>query len=180
MASDRASRSRCSIRAATSPTSRPATSTPTRRDASTTTPLERYPHPRLAFPIATESPSSVLIVCEGLPDALIATQAGLNAVALLGAQAPDEAVAARIGNHATTRGLDVVLACDPDDAGQRASQVLARLLDGRGVPSTVIVPPDGLDVNAWALADPDWAKTLRAAHSTPVVDADVDLDLEHP
>ena len=138
------------------------------------------PHPRLAFPIGPATDSTTLLVCEGLPDALTATQAGFHTVALLGAQAPDEAVVARIGNHARSRGLDVVLACDPDDAGQRAAHVLGRLLDHEGIATTRLVPPDGLDLNAWALTDPGWADTLRAAHAQPTVEAGIELDLEQP
>ena len=41
-----------------------------------------------------------LVVCEGMPDALTAAQAGYRAVGLLGAQAPDESVAARVASYA--------------------------------------------------------------------------------
>ena len=138
------------------------------------------PHPRLAFPIGPPSESPQLLVCEGLPDALTATQAGFHAVALLGAQAPDEAVAARIANHARTRGLDVVLACDPDEAGQRAAQLLERLLNREGLQADRLLPPADLDLNAWALTDPDWADNLRGASARPRIEAGIDLDLEQP
>lgn len=122
------------------------------------------PHPRLAYPIATGGHrGDLLAVCEGIPDALIATQAGYSAVALLGAQTPDESVAIRIADYAQQRGLDVALVCDPDAAGRRAAEVLAPLLAAQGAGAMIVTPPDGLDLNAWALADPEWAVQLDRA-----------------
>ena len=79
------------------------------------------PHPRLAFPAATGQRAGVLLVCEGIPDALTAAQAGYRSVALLGAHTPDPAVAARLANHATNLGLDVAIVCDPDPAGRHVA-----------------------------------------------------------
>ena len=62
-----------------------------------------------------------LLVCEGLPDALTASQAGFPAVALLGAQTPDESVAARLANYAANHGLD------PDDARIDVARALRHL-----------------------------------------------------
>jgi DNA primase len=134
------------------------------------------PHPRLAFPAMTgEHRGGLLAVCEGIPDALIATQAGYTAVALLGAQTPDESVAIRIADHARRHPLDVTLVCDPDPAGRRVADVLAPLLAGRGADPLVVTPPDGLDLNAWALADPGWAASLdTATHPTAHIDNDRD------
>jgi DNA primase len=118
------------------------------------------PHPRLAFPATTGARGGVLLVCEGLPDAYTAAQAGYHTVALLGAQTPDASVAARLANHATNLGLDLAIACDPDPAGRHVAATLTDLLDTHRVHPAVITPPDGHDLNAWALSDPAWAETL--------------------
>ena len=122
------------------------------------------PHPRLAHPVPQGERGGLLTVCEGIPDALTATQAGYTAVALLGAQTPDETVAIRIANHAHQHHLDVVLVCDPDPAGRHLADVLGPLLAAHNAAPLVISPPDGLDLNAWALTDPDWA--TRFDHAT--------------
>ncbi|MEK7423970.1 MAG: toprim domain-containing protein [Actinomycetota bacterium] len=122
------------------------------------------PHPRLAFPITTRlRDTASLLVCEGLPDALTAAQAGFAAVALLGAHTPDEGVAARIAAHATNCHLGITLVCDPDDAGQRVAAVLAPMLQRMGADPTVVSPPCAVDLNAWAMRDPDWADRIDNA-----------------
>lgn len=119
------------------------------------------PHPRLAFPITTQYRDvSTVLVCEGLPDALTAAQAGFPAVALLGAHTPDESVAARIASHAANRDLGVTLICDPDPAGRRVGEVLAPLLSRAGVEAAVVTPPGGVDLNAWAMRDPGWVDQI--------------------
>jgi DNA primase len=122
---------------------------------------ELAPHPRLAFP-ATTRPRDVssLLVCEGLPDALTAAQAGFPAIALLGAHTPDESVAARIAAHAANREVGVTLMCDPDPAGRRVAEVLVPLLTSAGIEPAVVTPPGGLDLNAWAMRDAGWADRL--------------------
>ena len=55
-----------------------------------------------------------------MPGALTAAQAGYRSIGLLGAQAPDETVAARVANHAERHDLDVVLMTDANDAGRTA------------------------------------------------------------
>jgi DNA primase len=136
------------------------------------------PHPRLAFPTATESRGGVLLVCEGLPDALIAAQAGYRAVALLGANTPDAAVAARLANHAANHGLGIAIVCDPDHAGWHVAATLTDLLANHDTGSTVIRPPDGLDLNAWALADPSWSAALNdQIGGRPAVAVDNGVDL---
>jgi hypothetical protein len=90
----------------------------------------------------------------------MAAQAGYRSVALLGATTPDDAVAARIANHADTHQLDVAIVCDPDPAGRHATSTLAALLDRLGVDPITVTPPAGVDVNAWALTDPTWADQL--------------------
>ncbi|MBI5089641.1 MAG: toprim domain-containing protein [Actinobacteria bacterium] len=119
------------------------------------------PHPRLGFAV---SPNllhpDTLLVCEGMPDALIAAQAGFHAVGLLGAQTPDEAVAARLANRAEHLDGRIVLVCDPDPAGRRVAEALSPLLVAQGHVPTVITPPDGCDLNDWAKADIGWAGRL--------------------
>ena len=117
------------------------------------------PHPRLAYPIG-DGGRDRLLVCEGVPDALIATQARYRAVGLLGAHTPDESVAVRIANHARNHHLDVVVVCDPDPAGRRLADTLAPLLHRHGVDAAVVTPPDGVDLNAWALTEPAWPDRL--------------------
>lgn len=124
------------------------------------------PHPRLAFPVTTHlRDSNQLVVCEGIPDALTAAQAGFTAVALLGAHTPDDAVAARIANHAANCELGITLVCDPDEAGRRVADVLVPKLRDRGADPTVITPPSGLDLNAWAHTDPTWPNQIDAPHA---------------
>lgn len=120
------------------------------------------PHPRVAYPVPSGERCQTLLVCEGLPDALTASQAGFRSVALLGAQTPDELVAARLANYASNHGLEIAIAADPDAAGRRLTAMLTDLLDQQQVDARSIIPPDGLDLNAWALADPTWHQTIDA------------------
>lgn len=114
------------------------------------------PHPRISFPTPGGERGGILLVCEGIPDALIATQAGYSAVALLGAQTPDDAVAMRIAYHASDRDLGVAIVADPDPAGRHLATVLGSRLTDHGIDPTTVTTPDGLDLNAWSLTDPDW------------------------
>jgi hypothetical protein len=118
------------------------------------------PHPRLAFPSTTGTRGGVSLVCEGLPDALTAAQAGYHAVALLGAHTPDAAVAARLANHAASLGVDIAIACDPDPAGRHVAVTLADLFAPHAIHPRVITPPDGHDLNSWALTDPTWTNLV--------------------
>ena len=86
----------------------------------------------------------LLIVCEGMPDALTAAQAGYRVVGLLGAQAPDETVAARVANYAERHDLDVVLMTDANDAGRTAGDRLADLLRAEHVDPVIVEPPADL------------------------------------
>jgi DNA primase len=135
------------------------------------------PHPRLAFPVTTHlRDSNQLVVCEGIPDALTAAQAGFTAVALLGAHTPDDAVAARIANHAANCELGITLVCDPDEAGRRVADVLVPKLRDRGADPTVITPPSGLDLNAWAQIDPSWPNQIDAPHAARSLESTQQLD----
>jgi DNA primase len=95
-------------------------------------------------------------VCEGIPDALTAAQAGYTAVGVLGSQAPDRTVAARLAHHADHHHQRIVAVVDADPAGRRWGERLSQILRGDGLDLTVIEPPDGLDLNSWARHDPSW------------------------
>lgn len=136
------------------------------------------PNPRLGFAVSpVELREGPMLLCEGMPDALIAAQEGFEAVGLLGANAPDESVAARLSNHLDNRSeiagtaTGIVLVTDPDDAGRRVAESLAPMLADRGHEPCVFTPPDGYDLNAWALNEPDWPEFLIDALNAPAVPA---------
>ena len=130
------------------------------------------PHPRLAFPVSTtERRADMTLVCEGLPDALTAAQAGFRSVGLLGAQTPDEGVAARLANHADNTGTSLVLVCDPDAAGRRVADALVPLLHDRGHSVQVVTPPHGLDLNDWSIRDAGWPEQIRSASTRRPIEA---------
>ena len=132
------------------------------------------PHPRLGFTIAPGAlRDAPLLVCEGMPDALIAAQEGFQSVGLLGAHTPDESVGIRLANHLDNLDPErgVVLVTDPDPAGRRLAEALAPMLDERGHRPVVIAPPDGCDLNAWAQREPDWPDILIRQTTTTQRDA---------
>jgi hypothetical protein len=136
----------------------------------------RGTNPRLAWttPVGHTQPGS-LIICEGIPDALTAAQAGYHAVAVLGSQAPDTSVATRLASRAHHDGLTLVAITDNDNAGHHWGHQLTELLDHQGHDLHVVEPPEpGLDLNAWAQTDDRWTTALPA--STP--SQDVELRLE--
>jgi DNA primase len=116
-------------------------------------------NPRLAW---TRTPTprcpDLLIVCEGILDALTAATAGLDAVAVLGATYPSIIVAATIAAHTGDR--QVVVAFDGDDPGRIAAQRLQDLLAARHVDVRVWGLAEGVDLNGLAQADPAWAEHL--------------------
>jgi DNA primase len=121
-------------------------------------------NPRLAWTRTINDPGAgPLLVCEGIPDAWTAAQAGYASVGILGNQAPDTSVARRIGAVASDRGRDIVAVIDNDEAGRIWRDNLTALLADEGHALTVIEPPTpGFDLNAWALQDPGWAAALPA------------------
>jgi DNA primase len=134
------------------------------------------PNPRLTVAATPEPRWPQLVVCEGIPDALTAAQAGYRAVGLLGAQAPDHSVATRIANWAEQQRLDVVVMCDANEAGRAAGERLAELLVAEAIEPTIVEPPAGLidragtpviDLNGWAQLDPDWSRDLNRALLPP-------------
>lgn len=120
-------------------------------------------NPRLAWIVPDAGVSRCsLVVCEGIPDALTAAAAGMQSVAVLGAHAPDNAVADRLTRHAVDRGVELIAVVDADDAGRAWGRRLADLLDARGRSLHIIEPPSGLDLNSWAAADAGWRDHLPA------------------
>lgn len=127
-------------------------------------------NPRLAWAIAPHPTSgSDLLVCEGVPDAWTAAQAGLAAVGILGNRAPDEAVASAIARHAAAHGQGIVAVIDADPAGHAWAEKLTTLLDAERAPLRVIEPPaEGLDLNAWSQVDPTWPTAVATQAIDPV------------
>lgn len=81
-------------------------------------------NPRLAW---TQTPNGnprpgLLLICEGIPDALTAATAGYPAVAILGSQAPDDRVATQLAHHAERHNQNLVAVIDADlPAGRGAN-----------------------------------------------------------
>lgn len=119
-------------------------------------------NPRLAWARPVEhNRSEVLIVCEGIPDALTAAGHGFRATAVLGSQAPDHSVANRLRTFAERQGLELVAVVDNDEAGHAWGVRLSYLLEDAGRNLLVLEPPvPGTDLNLWVAQDPDWARSL--------------------
>jgi len=90
-------------------------------------PPRRMAEVRLPFPAARED---VVLVCEGIPDALTVAQAQYRAAAVLGAGYPDERVAAGLVRRYPTGRL--FLAFDADERGRAGAPELAAALADRG------------------------------------------------
>ena len=143
-------------------------------------------NPRLAWTRTTTGHTrpDLLLVCEGIPDALTAAAAGFAAVGILGSQAPDDRVAARLARHANDHRQQLIAVIDADPAGRRWGEHLGVLLHARGVTLAVIEPPDGLDLNGWGLSDPSWtASTIpeptRTTDRSPGHPQLADIDVAH-
>jgi hypothetical protein len=124
-------------------------------------------NPRVAWTRATRVPDAdVLVVCEGIPDALTAAASGLRSVAVLGSQAPDRSVATRIAHHADECGLGVLAVIDNDEAGRAWGARLTSLLAEQGVDIVVAEPPELVkDLNTWANQDPGWRERIGLSTS---------------
>jgi DNA primase len=104
--------------------------------------------------------ADVLVVAEGMPDAYTAAAAGFPAVGVLGSASPDARVADALVRYRADRRI--VLAFDADNQSGTGNDRLRHLLLERDVPATTIqVPADSGDLNAWARQDPCWASRLR-------------------
>jgi hypothetical protein len=108
--------------------------------------------PRLAearVPGVTKT-DDVVLVCEGIPDALTAAQAGHRAVGVLGAALPDEQLSHRLLERFPREQL--VIAFDADDSGRAGQRRLTSLLDEAGAGNRVAcldVPRRWGDLNGW-------------------------------
>ena len=107
-----------------------------------------------------------LVICEGIPDALTAAQAGYRAVATLGTHAADPDVARALAEHAASHGLMLTAVVDADPPGRAAGKRLATLLAGHNVTLRIVEPANGLDLNDWAQRDPSWPSRLTPANPT--------------
>ena len=118
-------------------------------------------------PTRRAATDGVLVVCEGTADALIAAQAGIAAVGVLGAAYPDRRVAdgivAGCRQHPGLDSAEVVVCFDDDPAGATGSARLVELLAERGISASERRPPDGLDLTTWSAVDPRWTDTLPTA-----------------
>ena len=122
-------------------------------------------NPRVAWLHPPGAPvPGVLLVSEGVADGLIAAQAGVPAVAVLGSQYPDDRVVdtitATMERSPALRDGVVVVCFDGDPAGHAGRDRLTALLAARGVPTSTLTPPDGLDLTRWAATDPGWVTRL--------------------
>jgi DNA primase len=93
---------------------------------------------------------TTVVVCEGIPDALTAAQAGRRAVAVLGAGYPDQAVARWLVDRYPNQRL--VIAFDTDERGRAGDQHLSELLHHHGAGPRVHhldIPERYGDLNAW-------------------------------
>ena len=127
-------------------------------------------NPRMGWTVAPRGPADgLLLVCEGMPDALSASQAGFRSVAVLGSQAPGPQVVAAISRRANDEHRRVVLIVDNDVAGLDSGERLRSGLAQLGTSATVLAPPgDGLDLNAWSQREPEWPARCGLTHPQPL------------
>lgn len=91
----------------------------------------------------------VVVVCEGIPDALAAADAGFAAAAVMGAALPDERTAHRL--LTLTGEARLAVAFDSDERGQAGAERLLNALERVGAPERgVRVPVPAPDVNEWS------------------------------
>src|SRR3954453_12210605 len=72
----------------------------------------------------------IVLVCEGIPDALTAAQVGYRAVGVLGAGVPDDQLCHRLLDRFPSEHL--VVGFDKDDTGRTGVDRLSSLLDAAG------------------------------------------------
>lgn len=125
-------------------------------------PLPRVAEVRLPRP--ADDPGLV-VVSEGIPDALVAAQAGYRAVAVLGAGVPDGRAATALVELFPTERL--VVAFDADAPGQAGAERLEELLCECGAGQRVArleVPAAAGDLNGWQqLAGANFGDELARA-----------------
>lgn len=120
-------------------------------------------NPRTAFiktPKNTPDRPSLVLVTEGIPDGLIAAQAGFSVVSIMGSQAPDAVSVTGIANYADSSNSTVAIVADADTAGDQATATIAQHLNDAGSVPVIVDLPDGLDLNDWALRHTGWADEL--------------------
>lgn len=126
--------------------------------------------PRVAVVTTTVDPTTTVLVCEGMPDALTAAGESYQAAAILGTAMPDLAVAQELVERFPTQAL--VLAFDGDAAGDAAAATMAQLLHDAGagtrvwrltIPADVAEDPKDLDLNTWATSTDTFRAELTAA-----------------
>jgi len=86
-------------------------------------------------------PGDAIYICEGIPDAISATQEGLDAVAVLGAGQLDEGVV-REFDH-----LRVYIVPDRDEAGARIARKIQDMLMSKGKVAEILRLPMGKDLS---------------------------------
>lgn len=133
-------------------------------------------NPRAAWTVPIGEPRlQLLVVCEGIPDALTAAQHGVHSVAVLGAQAPDRSVVETLARHAADRGLELVAVIDADAAGRNSGARLSGLLNDLGATLRVVEPPlEGLDLNEWAYTEPAWLNALIGTDQPELSRSEID------
>ena len=107
-------------------------------------------------PSRTPSTKSVLLVTEGIADALAASDLGYQAAGLMGAGVIDVRTAQLIRQVTTKAGpcSTIVVCMDADPAGQQAAVATIERLERAGCISVRRVdPPDSLDLTEWIRAD---------------------------
>ena len=93
------------------------------------------------------APKQPILMCEGFPDAYVASSAGYDAIAILGTANANERLVERV--LASLKGRPVVLTLDGDEAGRHAADQLYRSLSKRGIMVVDIPLPSGTDLNSW-------------------------------
>jgi DNA primase len=121
-------------------------------------------NPRLAWAAPVGEPSErIIVLCEGIPDALVAAQAQLRAVGLMGASIADPAATQELAEAAATSGYGVVICFDSDEAGRTGGDRIRRQLVEHGVTVATVCPPPGRDITMWAGGDKGWRARLLSA-----------------
>jgi DNA primase len=88
-----------------------------------------------------------VVMCEGFPDAYIASSAGYEAIAILGTANANDRLVERL--TPALQGRPVILTLDGDAAGRHAAEQLSQSLSKRGIMVIDIPLPSGKDLNSW-------------------------------
>lgn len=106
----------------------------------------------------------VVIVTEGIFDALSIEQAGCKAVALGGVQHANKL----IDLSKNAKGVEIIIAFDNDDPGRSGATDLMNKLGENIASRSIKIPDDLKDVNEWAIKDPEgFEKGIRTQVLTP-------------